>query len=46
MSASLQPLTLEEFLVWDRSPLIGIDATLDLQEIGVAVPLAFIYDAT
>ncbi len=31
---------------WEAELLIGIDATLDLPEIGVTIPLAFIYDAT
>ena len=31
---------------WEAEPVIGLDATLDLPEIGVTIPLAFIYDAT
>ena len=31
---------------WEAESLIGIDAMLDLPEIGVTIPLAFIYDAT
>jgi Uma2 family endonuclease len=30
---------------WEAESLIGVDATLDLPEVGVAIPLAFIYDA-
>jgi Uma2 family endonuclease len=31
---------------WEAESLIGLDATLDLPEVGVAIPLAFIYDAS
>ena len=31
---------------WEAESLIGLDATLELPEIGVTIPLAFIYDAT
>jgi Uma2 family endonuclease len=31
---------------WEAESLIGTDATLDLPEIGVTIPPAFVYDAT
>jgi Uma2 family endonuclease len=30
---------------WEAEYLVGLEATLDMPEIGVAIPLAFIYDA-
>ena len=30
---------------WEAESLTGIDAMLDLPEIGITIPLAFIYDA-
>jgi hypothetical protein len=46
MSASLKPLTLNEFLDWERiQPDIDHDgdAMLELPEISVSIPMAAIY---